>query len=215
MRTTLPLLISLICFSSITARAGNDTLKVKFNNVKNQKIRDSFLKVLEKYPPLHEYNIVLVQKPIKSSTMQAQPVVKVKNLFRKVKRYQVKLAFYVRDSDDIMVSSLSEKVLMGWFAHELGHIMDYQPRNAFGMIAYGLKYLISKDFKKRAEYEADRIAVYYGFKEEIIAAKKYLLENNFVDRRYKKKIERFYMPIAEVELCQEKQQIMEPVSDTL
>ncbi|WP_223252689.1 hypothetical protein [Owenweeksia hongkongensis] len=188
----------------------NDTSETKpemivhFENVENQKIKDSFMEVMERYEALHNSEVTLVQGPIKSSTMQAQPVVKLSNLFGETKKYRVKLAILVRDSKDIKVADLPADVLTGWFAHELGHLVDYRPHSNFQMIFYGLKYVFSNKFKTNAEHAADYVAIRHGFRDEIIATKRFILEHDLLDETYKEKIRRYYMPIEEAEVWEHK-----------
>lgn len=188
----------------------NDTLKntismnVHFENVDNEIIRRSFLKVLRRYESLHPCKVTLIQKSIKSSTMQAQPVVGLFNLFGPTKKYKVKLAIMVRDSESMKVADLPEDVLTGWFAHELGHLVDYRPYSNFQMIFYGMKYVFSQDFKKEAEHAADRIAIQNGFRDEIISTKKFILEHDLLADEYKDKIRKYYMPIEEAEVWEHK-----------
>lgn len=187
-------------------------MHIRFTNVTSEKIRECFVKVMQRYGPLHRYEITLKQKPIRSATMQAQPMFSFRSLFKGVKHYQIRLALYVRDSKE-PVANLPEDVLTGWFAHELGHVMDYEPYTNFEMILYGLKYLISDTFKRKAEHAADYIAIAHGFKEEILASKHYLLENELVNETYKAKIRKYYLPIETVELCTEKDFPMVPAPE--
>ena len=175
-------------------------MNVHFKNVENEKIKESFLKVMRRYSELHNSEVTLVQGPLKSSTMQAQPVVQLAHLFSETQQYRVKLALLVRDSKDLKVADLPEDVLTGWFAHELGHLVDYRPYNNFQMIFYGLKYVFSENFKKEAEHAADYIAIRHGFRSEIIATKRFILENDLLEESYKAKIRRYYMPIEEAEV---------------
>lgn len=175
-------------------------MNINFKNIDNQKIKDCFLEVYNRYDSLHEYDITLVQKKIKSSTMQAQPIISLKSFFTGVKKYRIKLAVYVKDSEEILISELPDDVLTGWFAHELGHLVDYEPRSNFGMIIYGLRYVFSEKFKRSAEHEADSIAVANGFAEEIIATKKFILYNDFLGDGYKSVINKYYMSIDDVEI---------------
>ncbi len=176
-------------------------MNITFKNIESEKIKECFLAVYNRYEALHKYELTLAQKHIKSSTMQAQPIVSIKSLFTGVKKYQIKLAIYVKDSDELQVNDLPDEVLTGWFAHELGHVVDYEPRSNFGMIIYGLKYLYSHKFKHKAEHDADRYAVERGFATEIIATKRYILENDFLGESYKAIINRYYMSIEDVEMC--------------
>ncbi|HCX20603.1 MAG: hypothetical protein CMB80_18585 [Flammeovirgaceae bacterium] len=175
---------------------------VTAENIRSEKIIRAFEKVVERYHSLHDYEIVLVQAPIKESTMQAQPIVGMDNLFNGVKKYQVKIGEFVRDSDT-RLEDLSEDILMGWFAHELGHLVDYQPHSNFEMIEFGIKYMWYDDFKTKVEHAADQIAIKYGFKKEILASKRFLLESEFKDSSYQDKIKQYYLPIEEIESIEE------------
>ncbi len=175
-------------------------MNITFKNVTSPKIKECFLKVYDQYEVLHKYEISLVQKPVKSSTMQAQPILSFKSFFSGVKRFQIKLAVYVKDSQEIKVSDLPDEVLVGWFAHELGHLVDYEPRSNFGMVIYGFRYLTSNKYKRKVEHEADNIAAENGFASTIIATKRYILENDFLGDSYKSIIKKYYMSIADVEI---------------
>jgi len=172
---------------------------VEFQNIEHEKIRKSFLRVLNQYKTLHDFEILLNQRPIKSSTMQAQPVLNWRGLFFGIRQYRVKLAIHVRDSQHIKVSELPGDVLTGWFAHELGHVVDYGSYNSLGMIGYGLRYLLSSSFKKKVEHKADEIAISHGFKSEILETKRFILDHDLLDEGYKNKIRKYYMPIEAVE----------------
>lgn len=178
----------------------NYPMNITFKNITNSKIKECFLKVYDQYDALHKYDITLAQKPVKSSTMQAQPVLSMKSLFTGVKKFQIKLAVYVKDSQEIKVNDLPDEVLVGWFAHELGHLVDYEPRSNFGMMIYGFRYLTSKKYKRKVEHKADNIAVENGFASSIIATKRYILENDFLGDSYKAIINKYYMSISDVEV---------------
>lgn len=184
-----------------TASRSLKTMKVKFKEVSNDKIKDSFLEVLHKYPDLHDFSITLFQKRVKASTMQAQPIITFKDLFKRVKKYRIKLGVYVSSSESLKVEDVPKKVLIGWFAHELGHLVDYLSYSTVGMIKYGLRYITSKSFKMKAEHEADYIAIKNGFREEIIATKEWVLNHDLVGQKYKDVLNKYYLSIEQVELC--------------
>lgn len=188
----------------IIATTSKTKMTVHFKNVENEKIKNSFLKVMQSYTELHDADVTLVQGPLKASTMQAQPLLSLSQLFSPTQKYRVKLALLVRDSQELKVADLPEEVLTGWFAHELGHLVDYRPYSNFQMLFYGLKYVFSESFKKEAEHAADYIAIDHGFREEIIATKRFILENDLLDESYKAKIRRYYMPIEEAEVWEHK-----------
>ena len=173
--------------------------KVAYENVDDDHIRHCFEKAFSKYSELHPRHVVLTYKIVKGSTMKAQPIINLRTLFSKEKQYRVTLAHTVRDTDDIIVSELPEDVLIGWFAHELGHVIEYLPFSNFQMIIYGLRYLISSNFRKEVEYAADLVALDHGFHAEIMATKRFILEHDLLEENYKQKIRRYYMPIEDVE----------------
>ncbi|MBK6264434.1 hypothetical protein JKA74_05245 [Marivirga sp. S37H4] len=188
-------------------------MKVNFINVTDDRIKESFMKVMKRYKPLHDYEITLNQERIKESTMQAQPLINFRNLFTGIKSYQIKLGVYVRDSDTLAIADLPEDVLTGWFAHELGHLVDYEPFSNFKMVFYGLRYYISTSFRKKVEHAADYIAVDYGFHEEIIATKQYILEHDLLEESYKAQIRRYYLSIDDINVCMEKEPLLKPVPE--
>ncbi len=131
--------------------------------------------------------------------MNARPVLSFRRFFLGCHSYEVITGDYVKDSSDMEVNTLPEEVLRGWFAHELGHIMDYRDRTSLGLVMFGLRYLWSRRFRRRSEYVADQYAIRHGFHEEIIAAKRFILENDLLTPEYKAIIDKYYMPIHEVQ----------------
>jgi hypothetical protein len=135
--------------------------------------------------------------------MQARPVFGLSQIFGKSRQYRLNVAKKILESGELKVADLPEKVLRGWFAHELGHIVDYENHSNVGMIAYGIRYSLSDDYKREREHEADSIAIRNGFKQEIIATKNYLLENDFISPKYQDQLKKYYMSVRGVELCPE------------
>jgi hypothetical protein len=178
-----------------------DKVNINFVNIDDAVIRNTFIEVFAEYDKLHEYDMTLIQEELKNSTMQAQPIIGIANLFTGKKRYKVQLAESVCDAEELLIEEVPRVVLKGWFAHELGHIVDYEIRSNVSMIGYGLKYTFSDSFKKACEHQADSIAIEHGFHKEIIATKKFLLQNELISEAYKKKLRKYYMPISGVKMC--------------
>ncbi|SNS69281.1 hypothetical protein SAMN05421640_0876 [Ekhidna lutea] len=185
---------------------------VVFQNVEHEHIRKTFLNVLNQYDSLDGYKLILKQRKVKGTTMQAQPVINLTKLFGGPDRYKIKLARYVRDSESIKVSELPEAVLKGWFAHELGHVVDYAPHSTLGMIRYGIKYLVSDRFRKMVEHRADEIAIEAGFHKEILATKRFVFDHDLIDDGYKNQMRKYYMSIEEVEMCASDKSPLQPVA---
>ncbi len=137
--------------------------------------------------------------------MLAQPVINFRSIFSGVSSYRVKVAEFVRDSEVIRVNELPQEVLIGWFAHELGHVVDYEDYSVPQMIGYGIRYLISEDFKRAVEHKADEIAIRHGFRDEILITKRFILHHELLAEDYKEKIRKYYMPIEAVEAWQHPQ----------
>lgn len=185
-------------------------MHVQFSNVESTFIKNCFSNVLKQYKSLHKHEVHLRQKRINSSTMQAQPVLTISSLFSTVKRYKIQLGNYVRDSKELKVDDLPEKVLTGWFAHELGHLVDYEKRSNWRMLIYGIKYLLSSKFRRKTEHEADYIAIDHGFHDEIIATKKFILDHELLEESYKAKIKKYYLSVEEVEMCVKEKSPVKP-----
>lgn len=186
------------CSSIYYTSKTNPNMKINFCNVQNQKIKRCFINVLKRYDNLHKYQVHLHQKKLGNSTMKAQPIIKMKNFFTEVKEYKITIGYHVMDSDTL-IKNIPETALEGWFAHELGHVSDYEQYSNFGMIVYGLKYIFSDSFKKKVEHDADYIALKKGFKKEIIATKKYILLGGLFSDRYISNINKYYLPLESIE----------------
>ncbi len=191
---------------SVLVFAALQTPEIKSKNPSfsahmDEKIKTNFLEVWREYEILHAYEFQVKQESLGSSTMQAQPIIGFTDIFQKRKAYQLSVAEKVLDSGELMVAELPAEVLRGWFAHELGHVVDYENHSNLGMIAYGIRYLLSDSFKRDREHEADSVAIRHGFKAEIIATKKYLMENDFISPAYQSQLRKYYMSVAAAELC--------------
>lgn len=167
----------------------------------DKKVKTAFLAVWQNYTELHSYGFELVQKHLSSSTMEARPVIDLGEVFSNKRSYQINVAEKVLDSGGLYVGDLPEEVLRGWFAHELGHIIDYENHSNAGMIAYGIRYSLSDEYKREREHQADSIAIWHGFREEIITTKKYLMESDFISPNYQEQLKKYYMSVEGAELC--------------
>ena len=179
----------------------NNTKSPVFSAGIQDNIKKAFLDVWQHYSELHSYGFEVIQSNLASSTMQAQPVINLRDIFGKNRQYKLDVAEKVLDSDDLYIADLPDNVLRGWFAHELGHIVDYENHSNAGMVAYGIRYVLSDKYKREREHEADSIAIRHGFRKDVIAAKKYILENDFISPAYQDQIKRYYMSIRGAELC--------------
>jgi hypothetical protein len=98
------------------------------------------------------------------------------------------------------IYKLPEEVLMGWLAHELGHIMDYLERSNLGMLGFGIAYISSHDTLRKAERRADAFAVRQGMGEYLIETRRFILRSTGMPKRYVQRIGDYYHGPKEIEL---------------
>jgi len=170
------------------------------NKIIPESIREEVLAALEYFPELYDTAIEFKFKDrIKKSTMQAQP--KVSSIFKskKNREYVIFISREIHiDKEDFSFFDIPRLVKIGWFGHELGHIMDYQERTNFGLIIFGIKYLFSKKSVREAERTADTYAIIHGMGEYIIQTKNFILDNSEISEKYKARIRRLYISPEEV-----------------
>lgn len=156
--------------------------------------------VLGVYETLHDCTIIIDRSNIRGSTMQVQPVLTYDSIFTGFDTYKLTIAEFVRDSSSIAVNDLPEDVIVGWLAHEFGHIVDYESRNVMEMALYGVSYVFSKQYARKVEKEADIIAVEHGFYRYVRKTKEFLLSDE-ISTKYRDKLMRSYMSIEDLDIC--------------
>lgn len=147
------------------------------------------------YPELKETSIDFkIKKSLNKSFMKAQP--KFLSVFkgRNKRSYKILISDkFIVDGLSLSLTDLPKDVLVGWIGHELGHIMDYRERSTFNLIWFGIKYMISGPFIRKAEYLADYHAVSHGMADFILKTKRYILNHSDLSEKYKSRIKRFYV----------------------
>ncbi|WP_246062628.1 hypothetical protein [Mesohalobacter halotolerans] len=171
------------------------TNKVFPNSLKNE-----ILKALTYFPTLRNVPIEFKFKTnIKRSTMQAQP------RFSKIlsPRHKREYIIFIKThfnlgTIDKPIEKLPKDVLVGWFGHELGHIMDYEQMSNFKLIRFGLSYLISNTAIVNAERQADTFAIKQGMQDYIIKTKNFILEHADISESYKNRMKKYYLSPEEI-----------------
>lgn len=176
---------------------------IEFQNIDSAFIKACFKKAVAGFKTLENNTIILSQKSTPKTNMRAQPVLNA-HIFNKQKRtYKIEMSNHPNFAQYLKIAELPEIVLVGWFAHELGHVMDYFHRGVTNMIQFGLGYWLFPNFRIGAERKADLYAIENGFAKEILATKKFILDHSSLPAIYKKKIEKYYMSPDEVNLLLE------------
>lgn len=170
------------------------------NKIIPQEIKLEVEKALTYYPDLDDVSIEFKFKDnIKKSTMQAQP--KFSSIFKgkKNREYVILISRKIQiEDDEFELLNVDKDILIGWFGHELGHVMDYRKRSTLGMIWFGLKYLYSPKYIQKVEQTADVFAIEHGMSDYILKTKDFILNNSAITTEYKERIKRLYLSPEEI-----------------
>jgi len=170
-----------------------------YQNVQSERMKELFATTLSAYPRLRAHPIYLRKLPMKYSTMRAQPVLNWQFISRKTRHYRVDFSNHLEVTEFVKMRDLPDEVIIGWFAHELGHIVDYLDRPLRGMIAFGLGYALWSRYMREAEKRADTIAVHHGFGAEVLATKHFLMDNAGLPPHYRQRLKKYYLSADEIE----------------
>jgi hypothetical protein len=175
-------------------------MNIEFSNIDDTFIEDCFKKAATGFKPLEGHTLILAQKSIPKTNMRAQPILNAAFFNKKTRAYKIEISNHINFSQYIKIEDIPKKVLVGWFAHELGHVMDYLHRSAWNMIHFGIGYWLFPTFRVGAERKADLYAIENGFANEVLATKKFILDHSELPNIYKKRIEKYYMSPDEVSI---------------
>lgn len=163
------------------------------------RIAQAFEEAWAGFQPLHQHPVHLKIGSMQNVTMRAQPLINW-NFFSLSKRsYQVEIQPRPQFDPNFKMEDLPARVLVGWFAHELGHLMDYLSRPWYDIIKLGIAYSTLPIYKAGVERRADLFAIEQGFAEQIQATKKYILEESNIPDYYLDRINKYYMSPEEIE----------------
>lgn len=152
------------------------------------------------YPELKDVAIEFKYKEdIKKSFMQAQPDFGNHFKGKNDRSYNIYISskFLIED-EEIVMDDVPSDVLIGWLGHELGHIMDYRNKSAVGLMIFGMRYITSSNYIKKAERIADTYAVNHGMGDYILATKDFILNHSHLSESYKARIARLYLSPEEI-----------------
>ncbi|MDR9398736.1 MAG: hypothetical protein RI562_06705 [Salibacter sp.] len=183
-------------------QSANDTHSgfVDFPDPLDRKVRLAAMRALTHFPDLQKTQIdFIVDNSITNCIMQAQP--KMNFLFKSKdsREYKIKIRSIIGWEDDTLyLKNFSNDVIEGWFAHELGHVMDYRNRSNWDMVKFGTRYVLSESFMKKAEQSADHFAVESGCGDHLVCMKEFILANERLPESYRQKIIDIYPSPSEI-----------------
>jgi len=170
------------------------------NKIIPKNILDEANIALSHYPELEDVAIEFRYKNnMKNALMQAQP--KIGNLFKgkKHRSYNVLMSSkFLVGYDEFSMDDVPSEVLIGWLGHELGHIMDYREQSAMQLVTFGVRYITSDNFIRKAERTADTYAINHGMGNYIFATKDFILNHSHFSDSYKKRKMRLYLSPDEI-----------------
>lgn len=178
--------------------SSNHYPNLRFDGLDSDYLRNCFLTALAFYPELKNCPIVLQMKQLHSSTMNARPLFNRKYFFTSKREFTIGICPIIQIDKITRIEDVPEKVLIGWFVHELGHIMDYQHRSWWDLARFGILYVLSHDFHIKAERKADLFAIAHSCGDYILATKNFILDHADLSETYKARIRRYYMSPDEV-----------------
>lgn len=176
---------------ALTAAHGID---FKFT-AKTLKFSDPLNKAAHEFPELRGLSIEVRRKHI-GTMMAARP--KPGFIFRKKEKR--KYVIYITDKPGMnaekLYSKMSYDAQLGVLGHELSHILDYNTKNNWQMLGFGIKYVFNK---KAIEAETDHVAAQRGFGEELIEYTRYIHKSPHVNKKYLLKKKKFYLSDTELQ----------------
>lgn len=161
-------------------------------------IRAACLKAWEKFKPLHRHEVWIRPRNMKTVTMRAQPWLNRNFFFSARRGYHIDYQPFPSFGNIQSMQEVPEEVLVGWFAHEFGHLIDYLSRGWVNLIGFGMAYLWMPVFRTGVERRADLFAIEYGYGDAIQRTKAFILKESNIPDVYLNRINRFYMSPEEV-----------------
>ncbi|MCX6231520.1 MAG: hypothetical protein NTZ33_08245 [Bacteroidetes bacterium] len=186
------ILLQDFAFFKIDSKVYMNTL----DYTKNDSLYKAFILARSAYPELNDVVIKLKFRRLHKSTMESYPSV---SLFKsKHKRiYNIYINKNIK-RNGISYKDLSFSMLIGWYSHEIAHILDYKDRTNIGMLFYGLRYITFNNYKRKAEYIADSTAIHHCLGCELIEGVQLCMDTDKIKKAYKRKLIKFYMSPAEL-----------------
>ncbi len=172
---------------------------IEFDEQLPARLKRIFYQVWKAYEPLHDHPLKLQYGNMKNMTMRAQPLTDHRFFFRRKRAYKIEIRRRITIDGEFELAGLPEPVIAGWFAHELGHLMDYYQRPWRELVGMAIGYLLSPIYRAGVERRADLFAIEYGFVEAIQATKRFILKKSNVPDVYLNRINKYYMTPEEIE----------------
>jgi hypothetical protein len=171
-----------------------EILKEKYgkNKIIPKEIEKVVLSTLSKHPELTNIPIEFKMKGLKYSMVSQPKIGSI--LFNKKQNHEyiIKINDGTKKNGGLTLDQLSESQRIGIISHELEHILDYIKFNDLQHIAFGFKYLFSKNFKIKTEHRIDEQSINRGFGKELHSYVNFSFNCPSLSKEYLKKKNKFY-----------------------
>ena len=154
------------------------------------------LTALSYYPELKNTKIVFkFGSPM--STMVSIP--KLKSIFRSgnKREYQIIVRKPGTSNSGLEWSELSFNSLIGWIAHELGHIVHYSHKTSGGVLFTGIKYAFP-GYRRRMERFTDNLVIQHDLGNALFEGTDYCINYSNAKPHYKKYLQKYYLSPIEI-----------------
>jgi len=154
------------------------------------------LTALQFYPELKNVHIIF-RFGNASTTMSSRPTVSSLVRNRKERTYIVTINQNGASKLGLKWNELSFNEIVGWFGHELGHILHYSQKTNGGIIWMGYKYSFAR-YKRKMERFTDQLAIDHNLGFALYDGTEYTLNCSKAKKSYKNKSRRFYLKPDEI-----------------
>ena len=154
------------------------------------------LTALSYYPELKNIKIIFqFGSPV--STMVSRP--KLKSILRSgnKREYQIIVRKPGISKCGLEWNELSFNSLVGWIAHELGHIAHYRNKTSGGILFTGIKYAFP-GYRRRMERFTDNLVIQHELGYALLEGTDYTINYSNAKPHYKKYIEKYYLSPIEI-----------------
>jgi hypothetical protein len=170
--------------------------KYGINKIIPQEIELECLTALSYYPELKNIKIIF-QFGSPLSTMVSRP--KLKSIFRSgnKREYEVIVRKPGTSKNGLEWNELSFNSLIGWIAHELGHIVHYNHKTSGGVLFTGIKYAFPR-YRRRMERFTDNLVIQHDLGYALLEGTDYCINHSDAKPHYKKYLEKYYLSPMEI-----------------
>jgi len=111
--------------------------------------------------------------------------------------YVIRIDKKLKDNEGVLLGDVPFDAQVGVIGHELGHIIDYESKNALGVIGTGFRYLFAS-YRRKLENHVDEIAISRGLGNQLADFADYVFHESQASPKYIKYKRKFYYQPEEI-----------------